>query len=228
MLKYAVIGLGRFGSTLARQLAEFGAEVVAIDVDEARVDAVRDHVSVALCMDCSDVRVLEEQGIGTVDVAVVGIGERFEAAQLATVHLKRLGVKRVVVKAPTELRRQILERIGADEVVNPEKASALRLAQKLISPRIHDYFELAQGHSLVEITPPQKFHGRTIREIDVRKEYGVNIVAVKKRREVGRDDAGAPIYEEKLLDIPRPTDVIDPTDILVVIGEDADISRLAN
>ncbi len=228
MQKFAVIGLGRFGSVLARQLAEFGAEVIAIDRDEEHVAEVRDHVSVALCMDGTDERLLREQGVDHVDVAVVGMGESFESTQLAIVVLRRLGVKRVVVKSATPLHDEILRRIGAREVVSPEKESAIRLAQKLIAPRIVDYLEISEGNALVQITAPEKFHGRTIRELDVRNAYGVNIVAIKKRREVGRDENGEPILEERLVDIPGPTDVIDPTDVLVVIGANDDVSRLAN
>lgn len=229
MLKYAVIGLGRFGSTLARQLAEYGAEVIAIDREEERVAEVRNHVSVALQMDGTDERSLTEQGVGKVDVAIVGMGENIEATQLATVILKnRLAVKRVVVKSPGPLQDAILSRIGADEVISPEKESAIRLAQRLLSPRIVDYIELSEGHSLVQLEAPKKFHGKTIRELDIRNAFAVNIVAIKKRKEVGKDAAGRTIWDEKLVDIPRPTDVIDPSDILVVIGEDRDISRLAN
>jgi trk system potassium uptake protein TrkA len=248
--KYAVIGLGRFGSTLARQLGEYGAEVIAIDRDEARVSLVRDHVSVALCMDGTDERRLREQGVDKVDVAVVGMGESFEATQLTTVVLKRLGVGRVVVKSVDPLHEKIVLRLGADEVVSPEKDSARRLAQVLVSPRVVDYLELSEGFSLVQLSAPEKFCGKSLSELDVRRVYGVNIVAIKKRKEVsggagpgavgsaaagrsnsppeGSADPGQPVYEERLLAVPRPTDLIEAGDVLVVIGADADISRLAN
>ncbi len=253
MRKYAVIGLGRFGSTLARRLGESGAEVIAIDRVEERVALVRDHVSVALCMDGTDERRLREQGVHEVDVAVVAMGESFEATQLTTVVLKGLGVERVVVKSVDPLHEKIILRLGADQVVSPEKDSAARLAQVLVAPRIVDYIELSQGHSLVQLNAPAMFHGKTIGELDVRKVYGVNIVAIKKRKEVGGKTSesgtedgepgsagteqgftagiegakGDPVYEEELVDIPHPTDVIEPTDVLLVIGADADISRLA-
>ncbi|MHC4472493.1 MAG: potassium channel family protein [Planctomycetota bacterium] len=228
MKKYAVIGLGRFGSTLARQLGESGADVIAIDRLEDSVAKVRDHVSVAVCMDGTDEKALREQGLADVDVAVVAMAESFEATQLATVILRRLGVGRLVVKAAMPLHEHIFRRIGADEVVSPEKESAIRLAQRLIVPNIVDYIELAEGHKLVQLIAPKKFHGKTIRELDVRDAYGVNIVAIRKRKEVKAEESGEPVYEEKLVDIPRPTDVIDPTDVLLVIGEDRDLTRLAN
>lgn len=134
MLKYAVIGLGRFGGTLARELSGQGAEVIAIDTDEEALVKVRDHVSVALRMDGTDERALREQGVDGVDIAVVGMAQRFEATQLATVVLRRMGVRRVIVKSATPLQDKILRRLGADEVISPEKESAVRLAQKLISP----------------------------------------------------------------------------------------------
>jgi trk system potassium uptake protein TrkA len=232
--KFAVIGLGRFGSTLARRLGEYGEDVIAIDMNEERVSSVRDHVSVALNMDGTDERLLRQQGIDEVDVAVVGMGESFEATQLTTVVLKRLGVKRVVVKSVDPLHEQIIRRLGADEVVSPENDSALRLAQVLVAPQIVDYIELSKGYSLVQLSAPRKFHGKTIRELDVRNVYGLNIVAIKKQREVnkdGVDDSGAPVeptHEEELVEVPGPADLIEPTDVLLVIGSDADISRLAN
>lgn len=273
MRKFAVIGLGRFGSTLARRLGEAGADVIAIDRDEERVSAVRDYVSVALCLDGTDERRLREQGVNEVDVAVVGMGESFESTQLTTVVLKRLGVKRVVVKSVDPLQEKIILRLGADQVVSPENDSAVRLAQVLVAPRIVDYIQLSKGHSLVQLNAPRKFHGKTIAELDVRKVYGVNIVAIKKRKEAGSGipagetaggevggavapdgetaagvasngeagngaampagspsggTEGGPVYEEELVEIPHPTDVIAPTDVILVIGADADISRLAN
>jgi len=228
MERFAGIGLGRCGSRLSKNLAAQGAEVIAIDVDEGPVARLRDRVSVAVRMDGTDERAMREQGVGNVDVAVVGIASSLEAAQLSTVILKRLGVGRVVAKSPSPMQLEILSRIGADEVVTPEKESALRLAHRLIAPQILDYLELSEGHSLVQLEAPAKFHGKSIRELDVRNVYGVNIVAVKKRREVGREESGEPVYEERVVDIPRPTDVIDPLDILVLIGEGADLSRLAN
>ena len=178
-------------------------------------------------MDGTDEKALREQGLDKVDVAVVGMAQSFEATQLATVLLRKLGVARVVVKSATPLQDAILRRIGVNELVSPEKESALRLANRLLSPRIIDFIELSEGHSLVQVEAPPKFHGKSIRELDVRNKYAVNIVAIKKRKEVGRDDADQPVYEEKLVDIPRPTDVIDPLDVLVAIGADEDLSRLA-
>jgi len=228
VLKYAVIGLGRFGSTLARHLGDLGAEVIAIDHREERVAEVRDHVSVATRLDATAERNLRDQGLEGIDVAVVGMGENFEATQLITVILKRLGVKHVVVKAPTPLQLEILTRIGADEVVSPEKESAIRLAQRLLSPRIIDYVELAEGFSLVQLIAPAKFAGKSLRELDVRNVYGVNVVAIKRRVETGRDKNDEPVYQERIVGVTDPTDVIVTGDVLVVVGADADLDRLAN
>jgi len=223
VLRYAVIGLGRFGSTLARHLGDLGAEVIAIDHREERVAEVRDHVSVAIRLDATTERNLRDQGLEGIDVAVIGMGENFEAAQLVTVILKRLRVKHVVVKAPTPLQHEILTRIGADEVVSPEKESAIRLAQRLLSPRILDYIELAEGFSLVQIVAPGKFTGKSLRELDVRNVFGVNVVAIKRTVETGRDEAGEPVCEERIMGVTDPTDVIVDGDVLFVIGADADL-----
>ena len=228
MLRYAVIGLGRFGATLARHLGDLGAEVIAIDHREERVAEVRDHVSVAIRLDATTERNLREHGLEGVDVAVVGMGENFEATQLVTVILKRLGVGQVVVKAPTPLQYEILKRIGADEVVSPEKESAIRLAQRLLSPRILDYIELAEGYSLVQLKVPAGFAGKSLRELDVRRVFGVNVVAIKRSVETGRDEDDRPVIEERFVGTTDPTDVIEEGDVLVVIGADADLDRLAN
>jgi len=228
LLRYAVIGLGRFGTTLARHLGDLGAEVIAIDHREDRVAEVRDHVSVAIRLDATTERNLREHGLEGVDVAVVGMGENFEATQLVTVILKRLGVGQVVVKAPTPLQYEILKRIGADEVVSPEKESAIRLAQRLLSPRILDYIELAEGYSLVQLKAPAAFVGKSLRELDVRRVFGVNVVAIKRSVETGRDADDRPVIEERFVGTTDPTDVIEDGDVLVVIGADADLDRLAN
>jgi trk system potassium uptake protein TrkA len=229
MRKFAVIGLGRFGMTLARQLAALGAEVIAVDLLEDRVAEARGFATVAVRMDGTDERALREQGVDGVEVAIVGMGENSEATQLATVVLKnRLAVRRVVVKSPGPLQDKILPRIGADEIVSPEKDSGVRLAQRLLSPGLLEVIELSEGHSLVQLEAPRKFHGKTIRDLDVRNQYGVNIVALKKRRPAGTDEEGKEIYEEDLVEIPGPMDVIEPADVLVLVGRDEDISRLTS
>ncbi len=245
MHRAAVIGLGRFGMTLARELARYGAEVIAIDTDEANVAEIRDLVSVAVVADGSDEKTLAELGLATVDVAVVSMGDNFESMQLAVVTLKRkLGVKRVVAKATLPIRQEILRRIGADEVVSPEREAAMRLAHHLVLPRILEQVALGPGKALVQVVAPPALVGRSLKDIDARSRFGVNIVAIKRR--FGPDGKPLPPsaltaslqaapfgdgregeVREEVNVVPMPADVILDGDVLVVIGDDEGINRMA-
>jgi len=225
MATYAVIGLGRFGSVLARTLGQSGADVIAIDSNREYVEAMREYVSVAVRMDATDPKALAAQGIGKVDVAVVCIGEDFEGSVLATVLLKQLPIKKVIARATTEVRTRVLEAVGADEVINAEEESARRLAQRLTAPHVIEYVQLAEGHSLIQVKAPKKFHNRSLFEIDLRKKYEVNLIAIK-RRKVTADAQGKETVGESINDVPKATDVIEPEDILFLVGSDENISKL--
>jgi len=225
MARYAVIGLGRFGTMLARALAERGQEVIAIDHRRDLVEGLREEVSVAVRLDATDGRALTAQGVDKVHVAIVSIGEDFEAAALATLVLKGLNVPKVIARAQTPTRAKILSLIGADEVVSPEDESAIRLAQRLAAPNIIDYLPLAPGHSVVQVQAPKKFHDKSIAEIDLRRKYEVNLVAIK-RRLAHRTPEGKEVTEEEISDVPRPTDIIQEGDVLIIVGSDENVSRL--
>jgi trk system potassium uptake protein TrkA len=225
MARFAVIGLGRFGMTIARALSSNGAEVVGIDTSREPVDEARELITLSLRLDSTDEKALQAHDIDKMDAVIVGIGESFEAKALTIATLKSMGVKRIICRAESDLRARILSAIGADEVVYPEEESALRLAQKLIAPNIVDYVELAEGHSLVQFEAPRAFHGKQIIELDLRRKYEVNLVAVKSRIPVKGPD-GKVIYQEKINDVPRPTDTIEANDILVIVGSDENILRL--
>lgn len=220
MATFAVIGLGRFGSRLARLLADAGAEVIAIDADRGLVEAIRDQVTLAVCLDSTDEQALESQGINRVDVAVVGIGANFEANALTTVRLKRLGIPRVVSRATSSIRAQILTNIGADDVVNPESESADRWRERLLAPAILDRLEVGEGYSLVQITAAESFWGKTLQQLDIRRKYGVNVVAI--RRPVGKGDSAG----HKIISVPMGDTSIAEGDVLVVIGSDEAIRSL--
>jgi len=223
--KFAILGLGRFGMMLAIALGKSDAEVIAIDTDRQLVEEARDDVTVAVRMDAADEKALRAQGVDKVDVAIVSIGESFEASVLATVNLKALGVKRIIARATSALRGRILEKVGADEVVYPEEEVASNLARKLTAPHIIDYIELAEGHSMVQIKAPPRFHGKSIGQIDLRKKFEVNLVAIK-RVTVQTGKNGEPVPEEHINDIPRPDDVIEKDDTLVLIGTDENLAKL--
>jgi len=219
---YAVIGLGRFGRMVAEMLAADGAEVIAVDLKPTLVDSIKDRVTVAVRMDSTDETALISQGIDKVDAVVVGIGEDFEANQLTTVLAKKIGVKKVITRARSPIQKKILSLIGADEVIMPEEETAQRLAQRLTRPNIRAYLELAEGYGLVELAAPRKFHGNSLSEINLRKKYGVTLVIVKKRLKADNEEG----YEDKIYDVPGADYIIQPDDILVLVGPDDKIGLL--
>lgn len=221
MDRFAVVGLGRFGYRLAVMLANSGAEVIAVDSNRDVIEEIRDRVTLAICMDGTDENALKTQGLDKVDVAVVGIGQDFEASLLSTVILKQLGIKRVISRASTEIRGEILRRVGADALVNPEDEAAYRWCHRLLGPHIIEQIELAEGHSLVQVPAPSDWIGQTLANLDVRKRYQVNVVAILRTAAHDANHDGGPIIE-----VPLPTSLVTAGDRLIVIGEDQHISAL--
>ena len=224
MERFAVIGLGRFGMMLARRLAEAGADVIAVDSDKECVDAIRDQVSLAVCLDATDAEALKSQGIDKVDVAIVGVGDSFENSVLATVTLKELGVPTVISRATSRVRAEILARVGADDVVNPEKESALRWKSRLLAPSIMERIELAEGASLVQLESPESFHNKTLAQLDLRKGYRVNIVAIRRTTEEIED--GQTVTRQFVISVPAGDTAIKKGDVLILIGTDEAIENL--
>jgi trk system potassium uptake protein TrkA len=225
MDRFAVIGLGRFGSRLARRLAASGAEVIAIDRDRGIVEELRDQVTLAVALDATDEQALKIQGVDQVDCAVVGIGHDFEANALATVLLKSLRVKRVISRAGSAMQARILSRIGADAVVSPEDESADRWSYRLLAPFLIDHVELGHGYALVQMAAPEEWHGKTLADLELRRRYSVTVVAIKRRVETA-SPTGADTYEERVVDVPMPTSRIGGTDTLVLAGFEEDLERL--
>jgi trk system potassium uptake protein TrkA len=201
---------------LATLLAEAGAEVIAVDCNRELVEDVRDRVSLAVCLDSTEEHALRAQGIDRVDVAVVGVGGDFENAALTTAILKQMGVRRVISRAASEIRAQILTRIGADDIVNPEKESAERWCGRLLAPEIMARIELAEGYSLVQVAAPESFLHRTLEDLAVRKKYRVNIVAI--RRTLAQE--GSPAVRHQVICVPMADTIVMPGDVLVLIGAD--------
>lgn len=223
MERCAVIGLGRFGWRLATLLAEAGAEVIAVDRKKELVESIRDRVTMAVCMDSTDEGALRAQGIDKVDVAVVGIGTAFEDAALTTVLLKQIGAPRVITRAATDIRGQILSRIGADGIVNPESEAADRWSGRLLAPSIMERIELAEGFSLVQMAAPTSFQGKTLEQLAIRKKHGVNVVAIRRTVEE-TDNKGKRKSRQVVISVPMADTTIDPDDVLLLIGSDEAIA----
>ncbi len=218
--QFAVIGLGRFGSEVARTLSSSGFDVIAVDTDENRVRDISDFVTMAVQLDATDEKSLREAGIQNVDVAVVSIGENIEASILVVMTLKDLGINDIVAKAVTELHGRILGQLGIKKVVHPERDMAQKVAHSLIKSKILDLIEISPDYSIIEIPAPESIHGRSIQDVNLRAKYGITIIAIKHQ-----GDAGA---EKESWNInPHPSDLIENKDIIVVLGSNDDIEKFS-
>ena len=179
MKSYAVIGLGRFGSALARQLCKLGAEVLALDVKGDYVQQIANDVTHAVVGDAQDKEVLRALGVRNLDCAVIAIGDNLAASVLITMNLKELGVPYIVCKAHDETHRKVLEKLGVDRVVIPEHEYAQRLARTLNSHNVLDYIELSENFGILDVPAPKSWIGKSLRELNVRAKLGVTIIAVE-------------------------------------------------
>ncbi|MCQ6275103.1 TrkA family potassium uptake protein [Bacillus sp. V3B] len=209
--EFAVIGLGRFGGSICRTLAEQGMEVMAIDFNEDRVNEYSMIASHAVIGNTTDEKVLKSLGIRNFDHVIVAIGDDIQASILTTIILKELGIKNITVKAQNDYHGKVLLKIGADHVVHPERDMGRRIANNMISNSVLDYLELSDEHSIVEIVASQKIDGKSIIDLDVRAKYGINIVAIKRKNEI--------------IVSPQANEIIQENDILIVIGADVDMNR---
>jgi trk system potassium uptake protein TrkA len=216
--------LGRFGSSVARTLEERGFEVLAVDSDEEKVAEIADSVTHAVQLDATDERALRSVGVAQMDVAVVAVGD-ISSSILITLLLKELGVPLVVSKALDSLHAKVLRRVGADRVNFPERDMGVRVAESLATPRIFDYIEVSPTHSIVELVAPASFSGKTMRELDVRAQYGVNVIAIKRKKPKISEEGESEIEEEFILG-PSADEEIVQGDLLVILGRDEDVERV--
>jgi len=211
----AVIGLGQFGTQLAVSLAELGVPVLAIDSRMERVEQLRSAVARVLCLNSTDEEALSAARLGDVGVAICAIGDDVQASILTVALVHQLGVPRIVARATSDLHARILRMVGATEVVNPARDIAVRLASRLLQPGLRDRVPIAPGYALNEIEAPGWTAGRTLIQLDVRKQFGLSILAVK------RSDGGA----EKVIANPGGDTAIAQGDVLVTLGDDDSIRR---
>jgi trk system potassium uptake protein TrkA len=198
---FAVIGLGRFGSAMATTLTELGQDVVGVDGNEERVQKHADSIRSAVQLDATDERALRAAGIQDVDVAVISIGEDIESSLLAVMLVKDLGVPLIIAKAVTPLHARILERIGVNRVIFPEREMAIRVAHSLVVPNVLDYIELSRDFSIIEIPAPRDFAGKSLKELQLRNRYGLTLIAIKRKPEGGGPEVTnvAPTADDQIL-----------------------------
>ncbi|MCK4527611.1 TrkA family potassium uptake protein [candidate division WOR-3 bacterium] len=211
---FVVVGLGAFGITLSKALIEKGCHVTAIDMDEKLIESISDFAIDVLIADARDRKPLEEAGVANVDAAIVSVGEDLESSFLATLHLKEFGIPYIITKATSKSQGEILEKIGADRVIYPEEEMAEKLAEQLIHPSIINYTTLSKEVGIMESATPQKFIGKTLKELSLRNKYGINIIAIKRKKEK-KDDVNT---VEEVLEVPSADEKIREGDILIVIG----------
>ena len=181
---YAVFGLGRYGSAVAKELVENGMEVIAVDADQKIVNDAAVYLPVCKCADISDAEVISRLGISSIDTVIVCIASNLEASVMAVTLCKEAGVKNIIAKCANEMQQKILLRVGADKVVFPEKESGIRLAKNLLSSGFIDMISLSKDVSMIEIDVKNEWVGQNLIELNLRKKYGFNIVAIKKGESV--------------------------------------------
>lgn len=184
MKSFVIIGLGRFGTAIASELSALGHEVLAVDVDEERVQQVADHVTHAVTGDGRNIEVLRALGVRNFDCVVVAMGSDVGNSALITLNLKELGVKEVICKAQSHVHSRVLEKIGADRAVFPEYEMGAKLAQGLSSSNVLNFIELSEDYGILELSAPQSWQGKSLRELDVRNRHHVNVIAIRKNGEL--------------------------------------------
>jgi len=212
MKQFVVIGCGRFGSSVAQTLYKQGYDVLAVDKSEEKVQDISNYVTHAVQADAIDENALNSLGIRNFDVAVVTIGSDMQASILTTLIVKELGVKTVIAKAQNELHGTVLEKIGADKVVYPERDMGTRVARQLVSSNFLDHIEFAPDYSIVEIKVIEEWAGKSLKDLQLPNRYGIYVIAVKQG-----DDMNISPYAD---------DIIKSEDVLVVIGNNKDLQKL--
>ena len=210
--QFVVIGLGRFGESVAKTLYGLGHDVLAVDMDEDMVQEISDSVTHAVQMDATDESALRTLGLRNFDVAVVTIGSNIQASVMVTLLVKELGVKYIIAKGQSDLHAKVLYKIGADRVVLPEKDMGVRVAHNLVSASSLDYIELSPDYSIMEMKALAEWNGKTLTELKLRSKYGINVMAIKKNDDINIS--------------PSAEEVISTEDIIVAIGSAEDLAKI--
>jgi len=214
MKRCIVIGLGIFGHNIVRELSDKGLEVIAVDKNKEAVQRVRDLAEKAIVADGTDKDLMDQIGIHEDDTVIISFGDDLAAATLITLYLEQLKVKSIIVKAPNEEHQIILEKVGATEVILPEKEIAHKVARSLISPNVFDYLPLSEDCMIFEMAPPESFLGKTIADLQLRSLYNVMVIAVKD------------VLTDQVTTLPPAPFVIKDGQVLVLAGTEADIDKL--
>jgi trk/ktr system potassium uptake protein len=214
MKRFAVIGLGNFGFHTAKALYEDGNEVVAIDTDKGRVQAIDAHSTEAVVLDATDKDALKSLGLENMDGVIVSTGTKISTSILICLYLQEIGAKKILAKALDDDHGKILRRVGATEIIHPERDMALRVARGLSRPNVLDFIPLAEDFDLVQVGPPRDFIGKSLKDLNLRAKYNVHIIAIKE------------LVPENFVLVPPASFVIKDSDILIMLGKSEDIKRI--
>ncbi|MEK4082109.1 potassium channel family protein [Solibacillus sp. FSL K6-1126] len=212
--QYAVIGLGRFGTSIARKLHDAGQEVLGIDLDEENVEAAEGYVTDAVVADSTEEKALTSLGITNFDCVIVAIGNDIQSSILTVVLLKNLGMQKIIAKALGKRHGQVLEAIGVDWIIYPERDMGERVANQLLSPNLLNYIELSKNYNIEEVKIPSRMIGKNLKELDIRAKFNVSIIAI-----VRNDD---------IIVSPSPEELLQPEDLLVTIGSRKDLTKFSS
>ncbi len=213
-MKIAVLGLGNFGMNVARELYVFGHDVLAVDERDALVQKCQEFSSRSVVADCTEREVLENLGLSTVETAVVSMGNNLSGSILATMHLNELGVKHIIVKAIDDDHKKILEKVGATQVMFPEREMALKLARSITTPNVLDYLPLTNTFSIMEVIPPKDFVGKSLSDLDLRKKYQIQVIGIQDT------------VEDVISMVVSPSQPIKATDRLIILGKQAHLQEM--
>lgn len=221
--RFAVIGIGRYGSQIAKNLASKGSEVYAFDNDPEKIEQFKDDVALAVSLDTTDKKALQSQRVGEMDAAIVAIGENFEATILTVMNLVDLGVKRIIVRASGDNQKRILHALGITEILAPEEEFAILIAEQLMNPSITAFLELPDNYEVAEVLAPKGIANRTVDDLDLVNRYNLTLITIKRSFE--EEQAGELTRAEHILGVPKGETVIYDTDTLVVFGTLSNVKR---
>jgi len=212
MKSYLILGLGRFGQSLAKALSGMGHDVLAVDRDEHLVQEISDEITHVMCAESSNEDFLKSIGVTNFDAAVVAIGNDIQSSILTTVLLKELGAKYVLAKAQSDLHSKVLYKVGADKVILPERDMGIRAANSLVSNSILDVIEFSPEYSIVEVVIPESWIGKTIGSLSIRVKYGLNVIAIRNKKSTNIS--------------PQAETVFQKNDVIAVMGKNSDLGNL--
>ncbi|WP_024336504.1 potassium channel family protein [Desulfotignum balticum] len=214
MKQFAVIGLGNFGFHAAKALFEDGNEVLAIDVNRVRVQAIDPFSTEAMILDATDKEALKSLGLENMDAVIVSTGTKISISILICLYLQEIGAKKILAKALDDDHAKILKRVGATEIIHPERDMALRVSKGLSRPNILDFIPLAEEFDLIQVGPPREFIGKSLMDLNLRAKYNVHVIAIKE------------LVPENFILVPPASFVIKDSDILIILGKTADVRKI--